>query len=108
MCIRDRSAAVNVERQNLANIRSGEYEGFNEKLKDKNWKPDFGPSKLSVKSGVTAIGAREFLIAYNINLNTTDRTYANEIAYELRERGRWKRVNQKDNFYYKETLMVAT
>jgi len=95
------SAAVNEERQNLANIRSGEYEGFNEKLKDKNWKPDFGPSKLSVKSGVTAIGAREFLIAYNINLNTTDRTYANEIAYELRERGRWKRVNQKDNFYYK-------
>ncbi len=95
------SAAVNEERQNLANIRSGEYEGFNEKLKDKNWKPDFGPSNLNLKSGVTAIGAREFLIAYNINLNTTDRTYANEIAYELRERGRWKRINQKDNFYYK-------
>ncbi|MFL2943869.1 MAG: glutamate formimidoyltransferase [Candidatus Poseidoniales archaeon] len=95
------SAAINQERQNLANIRSGEYEGFDEKLKEQNWKPDFGPSKLNVKSGVTAIGAREFLIAYNINLNTTDRTYANEIAYELRERGRWKRVNQKDNFYYK-------
>jgi len=95
------SAAVNEERQNLANIRSGEYEGFEKKLKDQNWKPDFGPSKLNVKSGATAIGAREFLIAYNINLNTTDRTYANEIAYELRERGRWKRVNQKDNFYYK-------
>ena len=95
------SAAVSKERRNLANIRSGEYEGFDEKLKDQNWKPDFGPSKLNVKSGTTAIGAREFLIAYNINLNTTDRTYANEIAYELRERGRWKRVNQKDNFYYK-------
>ena len=95
------SAAVNEDRQNLANIRNGEYEGFNEKLKDQNWKPDFGPSKLNVKSGVTAVGAREFLIAYNINLNTADRTYANEIAYELRERGRWKRVNQKDNFYYK-------
>ena len=95
------SAAVNKERRNLANIRSGEYEGFDEKLKDQKWKPDFGPSKLNVKSGTTAIGAREFLIAYNINLNTTDRTYANEIAYELRERGRWKRVNQKDNFYYK-------
>ena len=95
------SAAINEERQNLANIRSGEYEGFIEKLKDQNWKPDFGPRKLNVKSGVTAIGAREFLIAYNINLNTTDRTYANEIAYELRERGRWKRINQKDNFYYK-------
>ena len=95
------SAAVNKERRNLANIRSGEYEGFDEKLKDQKWKPDFGPSKLNVKSGTTAIGAREFLIAYNINLNTTDRTYANEIAYELRERGRWKRINQKDNFYYK-------
>ena len=95
------SAAINEERQNLANIRSGEYEGFIEKLKDQNWRPDFGPRKLNVKSGVTAIGAREFLIAYNINLNTTDRTYANEIAYELRERGRWKRINQKDNFYYK-------
>ena len=95
------SAAVSKERRNLANIRSGEYEGFDEKLKDQKWKPDFGPSKLNVKSGATAIGAREFLIAYNINLNTTDRTYANEIAYELRERGRWKRINQKDNFYYK-------
>ena len=95
------SAAVSKERRNLANIRSGEYEGFEKKLKEQNWKPDFGPSKLNVKSGATAIGAREFLIAYNINLNTTDRTYANEIAYELRERGRWKRVNQKDNFYYK-------
>ena len=95
------SAAINEERQNLANVRSGEYEGFSEKLKNQDWKPDFGPAELNVKSGVTAIGAREFLIAYNINLNTTDRTYANEIAYELRERGRWKRINQKDSFYYK-------
>ena len=94
-------AAANEERRNLANVRSGEYEGLGEKLKDENWKPDFGPKKLNVKSGATAIGAREFLIAYNINLNTTDRTYANEIAYELRERGRWKRINQKDSFYYK-------
>ena len=94
-------AATNEERKNLANVRNGEYEGLGEKLKDKNWKPDFGPKKLNVKSGATAIGAREFLIAYNINLNTTDRTYANEIAYELRERGRWKRINQKDSFYYK-------
>ncbi len=81
------SAAANEERQNLANVRSGEYEGLSEKLKDANWKPDFGPGRTNVKSGATAIGAREFLIAYNINLNTTDRTYANEIAYELRERG---------------------
>jgi len=99
------AAAVNEERQNLANVRNGEYEGFSEKLKDPNWKPDFGPTKLNVKSGVTAIGAREFLIAYNINLNTTDRTYANEIAYELRERGRWKRINQKDNYYYKGDIV---
>ena len=98
-------AALNVERKNLANVRSGEYEGLDEKLKDHNWKPDFGPRKINVKAGATAIGAREFLIAYNINLNTTDRTYANEIAYELRERGRWKRDNQKDNFYYKGDIV---
>jgi len=99
------SAAVNEERENLANVRNGEYEGLSKKLKDLKWKPDFGPNKLNVKSGATAIGAREFLIAYNINLNTNDRTYANEIAYELRERGRWKRTNQKDNFYYKGDIV---
>ena len=99
------AAATNEKRLNLANIRSGEYEGLSEKLKDPEWKPDFGPNKPNVKSGATAIGAREFLIAYNINLNTTDRTYANEIAYELRERGRWKRINQKDNFYYKGDIV---
>ena len=99
------AAATNEERQNLANVRSGEYEGLSEKLKDKKWKPDFGPDETNLKSGATAIGAREFLIAYNINLNTTDRTYANEIAYELRERGRWKRINQKDNFYYKGDIV---
>ena len=99
------AAATNKERQNLANIRSGEYEGLSKKLKDLNWKPDFGPNKPNLKSGATAIGAREFLIAYNINLNTTDRTYANEIAYELRERGRWKRINQKDSFYYKGDIV---
>ena len=85
------SAAVNEDRQNLANIRNGEYEGFNEKLKDQNWKPDFGPSKLNVKSGVTAVGAREFLIAYNINLNTTDKKIATDIALDIREAGRLKR-----------------
>jgi len=100
------SAATSEERKNLATIRSGEYEGLSEKLKEPNWKPDFGPDNANVKSGATAIGAREFLIAYNINLNTTDRTYANEIAYELRERGRWKRINQKDNFYYKGDIVT--
>ena len=99
------SAASNDERKNLANIRSGEYEGLNKKLKEENWKPDFGPAKLNARAGATAIGAREFLIAYNINLNTNDRTYANEIAYELRERGRWKRVKQKDKFYYKGNIV---
>ena len=85
------NAARNDDRQNLATVRAGEYEGFKEKIKDPNWKPDYGIAKFNEKSGATAVGAREFLIAYNINLNTNDRTYANEIAYEIRERGRWKR-----------------
>ena len=95
------NAASNEERQNLATVRSGEYEGLREKLRDSNWKPDYGPSKFNANAGATAVGAREFLIAYNINLNTNDRTYANEIAYELRERGRWKREGNVKPFYYK-------
>ena len=89
------------ERKNLATVRAGEYEGFKEKIKDSNWKPDYGTAKFNEKSGATAVGAREFLIAYNINLNTNDRTYANEIAYEIRERGRWKRTGNISPFYYK-------
>ena len=61
----------------------------------------FRPAEFNAKSGATAVGAREFLIAYNINLNTTDRRYANEIAYEIRERGRWKRAGNIEPFYYK-------
>jgi len=95
------NAASNEERRNLATVRAGEYEGLREKLKDSNWKPDYGPSKFNANAGATAVGAREFLIAYNINLNTNDRTYANEIAYELRERGRWKREGNVKPFYYK-------
>ena len=95
------NAASNEERKNLSTVRSGEYEGLKKKLKEDNWKPDYGPTKFNEKSGATAIGAREFLIAYNINLNTNDRTYANEIAYELRERGRWKRTGNIEPFYYK-------
>lgn len=95
------NAASNEERKNLSTIRSGEYEGLMKKLKEKIWKPDYGPTNFNEKSGATAIGAREFLIAYNINLNTNDRTYANEIAYELRERGRWKRTGNVEPFYYK-------
>jgi glutamate formiminotransferase/formiminotetrahydrofolate cyclodeaminase len=94
-------AASSPQRRNLADVRSGEYEGLPEKLAKKEWRPDFGPAEFNRKSGATAVGAREFLIAYNINLNTTDRRYANEIAYELRERGRWKREGNTSPFYYK-------
>ncbi len=94
-------AATKPERRNLATIRAGEYEGLPQKLADPAWQPDFGPAKFNPKSGATAVGAREFLIAYNINLNTTDRRYATDIAYELRERGRWKRVGNITPFYYK-------
>jgi glutamate formiminotransferase/formiminotetrahydrofolate cyclodeaminase len=94
-------AASTPDRRNLADVRSGEYEGLAEKLSKPEWKPDFGPADMNRKSGATAVGAREFLIAYNINLNTTDRRYANEIAYEIRERGRWKRSGNIQPFYYK-------
>jgi glutamate formiminotransferase/formiminotetrahydrofolate cyclodeaminase len=94
-------AASRPERRNLADVRSGEYEGLAEKLAKPEWKPDFGPAEFNSGAGATAVGAREFLIAYNINLNTTDRRYANEIAYEMRERGRWKRTGNIDPFYYK-------
>ena len=95
------NAATTDDRQNLSTIRAGEYEGLKEKLGEENWKPDYGSTKFNARSGAIAVGAREFLIAYNINLNTTDRTYANEIAYEIRERGRWKRTGNIDPFYYK-------
>ena len=94
-------AAARPERQNLADVRAGEYEGLPGKLANPDWKPDFGPAAFNAKAGATAVGAREFLIAYNINLNTTDRRYANEIAYEIRERGRWKRKGNVEPFYYK-------
>lgn len=94
-------AATKPERRNLATVRAGEYEGLAQKLADPAWQPDFGPAKFNPKSGATAVGAREFLIAYNINLNTTDRRYASDIAYELRERGRWKRAGNISPFYYK-------
>jgi glutamate formiminotransferase/formiminotetrahydrofolate cyclodeaminase len=94
-------AASRPERRNLAKVRAGEYEGLPEKLVDPGWAPDFGPPEFNPGAGATAVGAREFLIAYNIDLNTTDRRYANEIAYVLRERGRWKRVGNTKPFYYK-------
>ena len=84
-------AASRMDRKNLADIRKGEYEGLSEKLRDPNWKPDFGPATLNAKSGATVIGAREFLIAYNVNLNTRDRKLAQDIALDIREAGRAKR-----------------
>jgi glutamate formiminotransferase/formiminotetrahydrofolate cyclodeaminase len=95
------NAASRPERQNLARVRSGEYEGLRERLTDPEWAPDFGPAVFNARAGATAVGAREFLVAYNINLNSTDRRYANEIAYVLRERGRWKRTGNTTPFYYK-------
>ena len=81
-------AAFSNDRQSLANCRVGEYEGLKEKLQKPEWKPDFGPVVLNEKSGATAIGARNFLIAYNVNLNTTSVRRANSIAFDVREAGR--------------------
>lgn len=85
------NAAFTEERKNLATCRSGEYEGMAEKLTVPRWKPDFGPAKLNVNAGVTAVGARDFLVAFNVNLNTTSTRRANSIAFDVRERGRSKR-----------------
>ena len=84
-------AAQQPERKNLANIRVGEYEGLAEKLKDPEWAPDYGKPEYNAKAGATNVGAREFLIAYNINLNTRDRSLAQHIAFNLREKGRARR-----------------
>ena len=101
------NAAKVEERKNLAVCRSGEYEGL-AKISEARWKPDFGPAEFNdsvKKSGVTAIGARDFLVAYNVNLNTTSTRRANSIAFDIREAGRVKRkgdpitgevVNNKD------------
>ncbi|HLO90661.1 MAG TPA: glutamate formimidoyltransferase [Lentimicrobium sp.] len=82
------SAAFNETRRNLANCRSGEYEGLPKKLSDPAWKPDFGPAAFLPRTGAIAIGARDFLVAYNINLNTTSTRRANAIAFDIREKGR--------------------
>ncbi len=82
------SAAFTPERKNLANIRSGEYEGLAAKLKNPEWKPDFGPAEFNPGTGATNVGARDFLVAFNINLNTTSTRRANSIAFDVRERGR--------------------
>jgi len=92
------NAATSDERKNLATIRSGEYEGLKEKLENPKWQPDFGPTKYNdtIKSaGVIAISARDFLIAYNVNLNSTSTRRANAIAFDIRENGRAKTENGK-------------
>jgi len=90
------NAAFEEKRKNLANNRSGEYEGLGARLSDPEWKPDFGPSEFNdnvKKSGATAVGARDFLVAYNVNLNTTSTRRANAIAFDIREAGRIKKAD---------------
>mgnify|MGYP000220387711 FL=1 len=90
-------SAQTPERKSLPDIREGEYEGLAEKLKDIKWKPDFGPAKFNVAAGATVMGMRDFLIAYNINLNTKDHRLATDIAFEIRESGRSKRKPDPDS-----------
>lgn len=85
------SAAFDIKRKNLAHCRAGEYEGLKEKLTKAEGKPDFGPTTFNKTAGATAVGARNFLVAYNINLNTTSTRRANAIAFDVRENGRIKR-----------------
>ncbi|NLJ43402.1 MAG: glutamate formimidoyltransferase [Bacteroidales bacterium] len=82
------NAAFEEKRRNLANIREGEYEGLKKKLEDPSWKPDFGPAVFNARTGATAVGARDFLVAFNVNLNTTSTRRANAIAFDVREKGR--------------------
>jgi glutamate formiminotransferase / formiminotetrahydrofolate cyclodeaminase len=78
-------------RRNLADVREGEYEGCARKMSDPQWLPDYGPSEFVARSGATVIGARKFLVAYNVNLNTLDKRLANRVAFDIRERGRMRR-----------------
>lgn len=89
------AAQPDKNRSNLSVIRAGEYEGFAAKIRRPEWKPDFGPAVFDAKRGATVIGARDFLVAYNINLNTTSTRRANAVAFDVREAGRVKRENGK-------------
>ncbi len=93
------AAASDPSRKNLADVRRGEYEGLAEKLSDGFWTPDCGPAIHNLRSGATIIGAREFLIALNVTLNTRDKAAAADIAYQLRERGRVARRRSPSPFY---------
>jgi glutamate formiminotransferase/formiminotetrahydrofolate cyclodeaminase len=100
------AAASRPERKNLASIRKGEYEGLAEKLRDPAWTPDFGPARFHAKAGATVIGAREFLIAYNVTLNTRDKALATDIAFELREKGRVARAATGSAYYSKGKILT--
>lgn len=91
------SSQSNKSRSNLSVIRAGEYEGFFKKIKLPEWKPDAGPAEFDAKRGATVIGARDFLVAYNVNLNTTSTRRANSIAFDVREAGRVMREGNKVN-----------
>jgi glutamate formiminotransferase/formiminotetrahydrofolate cyclodeaminase len=91
------AAQPNKNRNNLSVIRAGEYEGYFKKIKLPEWKPDFGPSEFDAKRGATVIGARDFLVAYNVNLNTTSTRRANSVAFDVREAGRVKREGDPIN-----------
>lgn len=93
-------------RKNLAGIRAGEYEGLENKLKDPDWQPDFGPAKFNPRAGATVMGAREFLIAYNINLNTKDKRLATDIAFEIREIGRTVRRPHPESSNYLDGSII--
>ena len=90
------AAQPDTKRNNLSFIRAGEYEGFFKKIKEPEWKPDFGPAEFDTKRGATVIGARDFLVAYNVNLNTTSTRRANAIAFDVREAGRKVKLKSKD------------
>jgi glutamate formiminotransferase / formiminotetrahydrofolate cyclodeaminase len=100
-------SAQKPERENLAMIRQGEYEALEEKLKKPEWKPDYGTAKFNATAGATVIGVREFLIAYNICLNTREVLHATDIAFELREKGRSARGGKNDSpFYFKQNKIL--
>jgi glutamate formiminotransferase/formiminotetrahydrofolate cyclodeaminase len=98
-------AAKLPERKELSKIREGEYEGLPLKLKDERWKPDYGPCEFNPKAGAIVIGVRDILIAYNINLNTREVKYANDIAFEIREKGRSARKGDIKPFYYRGEII---
>jgi len=97
-------AQPNKERSNLSVIREGEYEGFAKKIKKPEWKPDYGPTELPVRSGASVIGVRDFLVAYNVNLNTTSVRRANAVAFDIRERGRVVRDAKGNDVHVPGTL----